>query len=110
LPFLTACLNETLRLYPALPEITRLAQQDDVLSGYQVTRGSSVVVSLYSMHRHPAIWPRPDEWLPQRWMEAADDDAEDRGPRSPNAFLPFGVGPRGCIGRNFSLLNMQVTV
>ncbi|PNH10813.1 Cytochrome P450 3A24, partial [Tetrabaena socialis] len=65
---------------------------DEPVGGALVARGCTLVVSLFSMHRHPAIWPAPDEWLPQRW---------------PNAFLPFGLGPRGCIGRNFALLNMQ---
>ncbi|KAG2489146.1 hypothetical protein HYH03_012372 [Edaphochlamys debaryana] len=101
LPFLTACVQETMRLVPSFPEITRRAARDEVVGGHRVPSGSTLVVSLYSMHRHPAVWPRPDEWLPQRWVAeearpgyahwGPGQGAEALGARQPNAFLPFGL-------------------
>ena len=57
------------------------------------------------MRRHEEFWPRPDEFLPQRWLP---DQQAELGAKHPNAFAPFSQGPRSCVGRYFAVLELQV--
>jgi len=98
LPFTRAVLDEALRLYPPAWILTRKAAADDLLGGYRVPSGSLVLVSTWTLHRDPALWPQPDEFRPGRWLA----EGGERGPRW--AYLPFGAGPRQCIGKDFALV------
>jgi len=71
--------------------------EKDNVGGYTLPKGSAVVVSPYAMHRHPAFWERPGEFDPSRFID-----------RSPEAYLPFGLGPRFCIGHEFAMLEAQI--
>lgn len=97
LPFARAVFDEALRLYPPAWVITRRVAEPDVLGGYRVEPGTLVLISTYAVHRDPRLWPRPDEFRPQRWT-----DDTDRGPRW--SYLPFGAGTRQCIGKDFALV------
>lgn len=88
-----AALDETMRLYPPAWLITRNALEGAELGGYEVPSGSLVILSPWLLHRHPAIWDAPNVFRPQRFREGTID----RG-----AFIPFGAGPRQCIGRDFA--------
>ncbi|MGB3771170.1 MAG: cytochrome P450 [Rhodococcus sp. (in: high G+C Gram-positive bacteria)] len=99
LPWLTACFNEAMRLYPPVWHIPRTALHDDVIAGHFVPAGSRIMVSVWSTHRDPTVYERPTEFLPDRWMNGA---ARDR-PRF--SYLPFGGGRRACIGQSFANLN-----
>eukprot|EP00879_Flechtneria_rotunda_P008249 GHRR01008642.1.p1 GENE.GHRR01008642.1~~GHRR01008642.1.p1 ORF type:complete len:326 (+),score=85.52 GHRR01008642.1:795-1772(+) len=105
LPYLTGCINETLRLFPAAVATARLAARDEVCGEHLVPAGSILILDIYNLHRNPHFWPRATEWLPERWMP---NKQSSLGPQHPNAFQPFSVGPRSCIGRYFALLEMQV--
>ncbi len=96
LPWTRAVLDEALRLYPPAWILTRRAAADDVLGGYRVPAGTLVLISTYALHRDPALWPHADEFRPQRWADGAV------GPRW--SYLPFGAGPRQCIGKDFALV------
>lgn len=98
LPFTRAVLDEALRLYPPAWILTRRAAAEDVLSGYRVPAGSLVLVSTWALHRDPALWPHAAAFRPQRWL----GPESQRGPRW--AYLPFGAGPRQCIGKDFALV------
>lgn len=101
LPRLTwtrAVLDEALRLYPPAWVITRRAAQADTLAGFHVAPGTLVLISTYALHRNPALWPNPDRFDPQRWLP----DGPGQGPRW--SYLPFGAGPRQCIGKDFALV------
>ncbi len=98
LPFTRAVLDEALRLYPPAWVLTRKAAADDCLAGYRVPAGSLVLVSTWTLHRDPALWPQAASFRPQRWL----GDASERAPRW--AYLPFGAGPRQCIGKDFALV------
>ena len=93
-------IQESMRLYPPIWIIERRAIADDDIGGFHIPAGSAVVISPYSMHRHPAFWKRPEEFDPARFEE-----------RSPTAYIPFGAGPRFCIGNEFAMLEaMLITV
>jgi cytochrome P450 len=93
-------LDETLRLYPPAWVLTRRTLEADVLAGAEIPAGSLVILSTYALHRHPGVWANPDRFDPDRFAE--------RSPASPDGlrrgYLPFGAGPRMCLGRDFALV------
>jgi cytochrome P450 len=95
LPFLRAVLDETLRLYPPAAFLSREAGELDELAGARVLPGDTVSVPVYAVHRHHRLWERPDAFLPSRF--------EGGTPVERYAYLPFGDGPRVCIGARFAL-------
>jgi cytochrome P450 len=92
-----AVIEEALRLYPSLPAISREAVGPDELAGHPVRAGEMVVMAPYVLHRHRRLWERPDDFDPGRFLPGA----RDRIGRY--AYLPFGAGPRICIGAAFAL-------
>jgi enediyne biosynthesis protein E7 len=90
-------IQESMRLYPPIWIIERRVIQEDQIGGYILPTGSSVVISPYALHRHPEFWERPDVFDPSRF------DA-----RPPQAYIPFGMGPRFCIGNEFAMLEAQL--
>jgi cytochrome P450 len=91
-------IQEVIRLYPPVWILTREAVEEDVVNGYVVPAGSDVVVCPYTLHRHPDFWPEPERFDPDRF---APDRAGDR-PRY--AHIPFGAGPRFCVGSHLGLM------
>ncbi len=89
-----AVVDECLRLYPPAWVITRRSRGSDRLGGYEIPAGTTVITSPYALHRDPALWPDPLAFQPERFL----DDAPDR-----SVYLPFGAGPRLCIGREMAL-------
>jgi cytochrome P450 len=104
LPFTRAVVDEALRLYPPAWILTRKAAADDVLSGYRVPAGSLVLVSTWTLHRDPALWPQAGQFRPERWL----GDEAQRAPRW--AYVPFGAGPRQCIGKDFALVEATLVL
>jgi cytochrome P450 len=102
LPYLEACFNEAMRLYPPAWHVPRDAAQDDVVGGYRIPAGSRIMVAIWATHRDPAVYPEPEEFRPERWL----DDAQKERPRF--SFLPFGGGRRACVGQGFAMLNAIV--
>jgi len=92
-----AVIEETIRLYPPIAAISRVAVDGDDLNGEPVRPGSLVVISPYVLHRHRLLWDRPNAFDPRRFLGSAHA-AIDRF-----AYLPFGAGPRKCIGSTFAL-------
>ncbi len=91
-----AHVDESLRLYPPAFMLTREAVADDTVMGRTVKAGTVVVISPWVLHRHRKLWAAPDVFDPSRFMPGAP--AVDRC-----AYLPFGAGPRICVGANFAL-------
>lgn len=96
LPYTRAVVDETLRLYPPAWLITRRARADDVLAGVPVPADALVIISPWLVHRDAALWADPDDFCPERFL---DDRSVER-----TSYLPFGAGPRMCIGRDMALL------
>jgi cytochrome P450 len=94
LPYIRQIIDETLRLYPPAGVISRTAQRNDTLCGREVRPGDTVMVPIYALGRHQQLWDQPDVFDPDRFK---DRKAIDR-----YAYLPFGDGPRICIGASFA--------
>lgn len=91
-------IHETLRLYPGAWIYERIARADDVVAGYHVPAGSSLVFSPYATHRDPKYWPDPDQFMPARF------DGDALREQTPFSFVPFSVGPRRCVGDRYSAM------
>jgi len=104
LPFTWMVLQETLRCFPPVWIMSRVARNDDAIGGYSVPAGSLVLVSPYAVHRHPAHWREPAAFDPQHF--APDAVAG----RHPFAYIPFGGGPRQCIGKGFASLELVLVL
>jgi len=105
LPLARAVLDETLRLYPPAWVVTRRATADDELAGHRLPAGTLVIVSPWVRHRDPAAWDEPSAFDPGRFLDHnRDPDTDARPTRPTGAYLPFGIGPRLCVGRDFALL------
>ena len=112
LPFAWAVIQEAMRLYPPIWLVSRRARVDDRVDGCHVGAGELVTFSPYLLHRRSSLWPDPDAFRPERFMGArAAGDVEDTAGVGDNfAFLPFGGGPRQCIGRQFATLEMRLAL
>lgn len=97
MPVTKAVLEEALRLYPPAAMLTRAAINADEIGGKRICAGTIVTVSPFLLHRHRTLWERPDDFDPSRFLGASRDRI-DRF-----AYIPFGAGPRVCIGMGFAL-------
>ena len=97
------CLEEALRLYPPAYVIDRVAIEDDSFEDISLPKGTMVLMSIYELHRYGHFWNRPLEFDPNRFKEA---DKKDYG----DYYYPFGAGPRMCVGNNFAMYEMILTV
>jgi cytochrome P450 len=101
LPWTTAVITETMRLYPPAWTIERDAVADDEVAGVPVPAGSTIAVPPYLVHRHPDFWPDPAGFDPARFLPPAGRPLADR-PRY--SYIPFGGGRRACVGQSFAEL------
>jgi cytochrome P450 len=97
-------IEESLRLYPPAWGFSRLALGDDEVGGYHVPQGSIVFVIPFVIHRRPKLWPDPDRFDPDRFT------SERESVRQKFAYIPFGGGPRRCIGNQFAMVEAQLIV
>jgi cytochrome P450 len=102
LPWAAAVFDEVLRLYPPAWLITRRALEADELAGVQVPTGALIIVSPWIVHRDPVAWPEPGRFDPGRFLDT--DGSRRRDVSAIPGYLPFGAGPRLCIGRDMALL------
>lgn len=96
--------REALRLYPPIWAMERHAREEDEIGGYRIPAHSTVVISPWVTHRHPDFWPDPERFDPDRF--APEREAE----RPALAWLPFGAGPRYCVGAPFATTEMLVVL
>uniref|UniRef100_UPI0035900510 cytochrome P450 3A24-like isoform X1 n=1 Tax=Myxine glutinosa TaxID=7769 RepID=UPI0035900510 len=102
LPYLDMVISETLRKFPIAIRLERVCKDSTELGGLHVPRGMVIGVPLFALHRDPSIWPEPEEFRPERFTKEAKEG------RNPYAYLPFGAGPRNCIGMRFALVHMKM--
>lgn len=100
-PRLKCVLLEALRLYPPLPQLVRQAVEPDEVLGERVEPGDLVWIAPWTLHRHRDHWDKPTAFMPERFEGQAQ-------PWTNGAFLPFGAGPRICIGASFAMAEAQI--
>ncbi|NWS73264.1 CP3AO protein, partial [Crotophaga sulcirostris] len=102
--YLDMVVNESLRLFPPVGRIERVCKKTVELNGVTIPKGMGVLIPSYVLHRDPGCWPEPEEFRPERFSK------ENKESIDPYTFLPFGAGPRNCIGMRFALLVVKVAV
>jgi cytochrome P450 len=98
LPFNRMVVQEAMRLYPPIWIIERRVIAGDSAAGFDLPAGSAVVVAPYALHRHPGFWEAPEVFHPERFASLPPTAA----------YIPFGSGPRSCIGSEFAMLEAQL--
>jgi cytochrome P450 len=103
LPYMRTIIEESLRLYPPFPIMAwRRALADDEVCGVKITRGATVTIAPWVLHRHAKLWDYPDRFDPDRFSPPRSAG------RSRYAYLPFGTGPRVCIGASFAMMEIAM--
>jgi len=97
-------LEEAMRLYPPVHQISRTAVKEDWIGGVRIPRGARICINLYVTHRNPNLWQEPDRFDPERFTPEAT------AKRHRFAYLPFGGGPHICIGYGYAMAEMQVVL
>ncbi len=92
-------IEETMRLYPPAWVVDRNSLEEDEVIDYRFPKGTLWVIYIRGMHRNPEYWDKPDEFIPDRWSDPN---------LNKEAYMPFGAGPRLCIGEHFALMEMQL--
>jgi cytochrome P450 len=100
LEFAAQVVQEGLRLYPPFWMVDRMALSDDRAGDLDIPHGSTVVVFIYGVHHSPRHWSDPERFDPERFTKANEKL------HTPSSWLPFGAGPRGCIGGNYAMLQI----
>jgi cytochrome P450 len=101
LPFLSAIVDETLRIHPIVPLVPRILEQDFELGGWLLPKGSAIGVSVMLLHQNPDIYPNPTKFNPDRFLGKTF---------SPFEYAPFGGGARRCIGAAFALYEAKLVL
>lgn len=96
------CIEETMRLYPPVWITERAAIEDDEVDGISIPKGMTVVPYIYGTHHSKDLWENPEQFIPERFSP------EKRKEHTAYCYLPFGGGPRFCIGNNFAMMEMQL--
>ncbi len=94
-----AFLKEVMRFYPPVPLLSRVNANDAQIKGLSMKRRDGVLVPVIAIHRHKDLWDRPDEFLPERFVDFTP---------APMTYLPFGAGPRVCIGQSFAMMEANI--
>ena len=97
LPWVTACFEESMRLFPPAAIVSRNLDADIQFDGHHIAAGAQIVASPWVLHRHKTLWEKPEEFHPERFLGEIRDSI-DRF-----AYLPFGLGKRVCIGARFAM-------
>ncbi|KAJ8041177.1 Cytochrome P450 27C1 [Holothuria leucospilota] len=107
MPFLKAIMKETLRLYPVVPANNRILEKDVVIGGYHIPKKTVIGSLQFVMGRDPTIFPEPNKFLPERWLKT-----EEQSSAKSVAFasIPFGFGPRMCIGRRIAEMELHLAL
>ncbi|DAA73871.1 TPA_exp: putative Cytochrome P450 benzoate 4-monooxygenase [Trichophyton benhamiae CBS 112371] len=118
--YLKACIDEAMRLAPAVPgAIPREVLPGGIeVDGVYLPAGTDCGTPTYAIHRHPDYYREPTKYIPERWIEGAMCQADsgmwvstkDSVDIARRAFCPFSIGPRGCIGKSMALMEMRLTI
>jgi len=102
--YLDCVIMEAQRLYPAAAQLNRECCEDYDLNGIHIPAGMEIMIPLYALHHDPDVWQDPEKFDPERFRGPAKDA------RHAFQFLPFGAGPRNCIGMRFALMEVKIAL
>ncbi|CAG5928667.1 unnamed protein product, partial [Menidia menidia] len=104
LKYLECVIKEALRLFPSVPFFARSLCDDCHIKGFNIPKGTNVIIITYALHRDPRYFPEPEEFRPDRFLP------ENSAGRPPYAYVPFSAGLRNCIGQRFALMEEKVVL
>ncbi|KAK3835372.1 MAG: cytochrome P450 [Linnemannia elongata] len=105
LTYLTACINESMRLRPvAATGLPREVTEDTVMGGYNIPKGTIVLAQISQLHHNADYFPEPNNFLPERWIR----EESLFPPIQDFTFYPFSAGTRNCVGKNFAMMEMRL--
>jgi len=109
MPYLEACIKENLRIHPPVTRNDRLCIKDWVdtageFGGLEIKKGTTIRLPYYVIHHNPEFWPEPEIFKPERFLK------ENAHNIKPFSWLPFGSGPRQCIGERFAMTEMKIAM
>ncbi|XP_064394654.1 cytochrome P450 3A24-like [Halichondria panicea] len=102
--YLDLVVQESLRLYPPAPMILRLCNKTITINDLTIPKGVSVAVPIAHLHKDPQYWEEPDKFIPERFT------SEEKAKRPQLCYMPFGHGPRNCIGMRFAMLEAKLAL
>lgn len=103
LSYVKQCVEEGMRLYPPAYYIDRESIEEDGIDGYRIPKNTMLLLAIYELHRDKRFWDQPQDYLPERFDASNKKDYSDY-------YFPFGAGPRMCVGNNFAMQEMILTV
>ncbi|XP_062944446.1 cytochrome P450 3A4-like isoform X1 [Cynocephalus volans] len=102
--YLDMVVNESLRLFPIGGRLERLCKKDVEINGVFIPKGVVVMIPIFALHRDPKYWTEPEQFRPERFSKKNKDSID------PYIYMPFGSGPRNCIGMRFALMNIKLAL
>nr|XP_048287750.1 cytochrome P450 3A5-like isoform X2 [Myodes glareolus] len=102
--YLDMVVSEALRLYPVANRVSRTSKKDAEINGMLIPKGTVMIIPVFALHRDPKYWPEPEEFRPERFSK------ENKDSINPYTYLPFGYGPRNCLGMRFALITMKLAI
>ena len=104
LKYTTQVIQETMRIYPPAWITDRLANEPDDIKGYHIPKDGMLAIYIYGLHHSKSYWKNPEDFIPERF------EKENMKGKPSFAYMPFGGGPRLCIGNNFAMMEMQLVI
>lgn len=110
MPYLRACIKESLRLYPIVVGTSRKITKDIVISGYQVPANTLISMIPIFVQRQPEYFANPDDFIPERWLRRNTECPHSGEKTNPFSYFPFGMKTRSCVGKRLADLEMEVLI
>merc|ERR1712038_199892 len=104
MPYLEACIKETLRIFSPAARNDRRCNEDWSYNNINIPRGTCIGIPIHAIHHNPKYFPDPEVFKPERFLKENSDEL------IPGAFVSFGIGPRACIGERFALIEMKIAM